>query len=49
MFILCGADIQSFGAIKDVLQDFHHFSGLEPNLRKSAYFFAGVSLDCKQI
>lgn len=49
MFVLCGAEVQSFELIKAVLKDFFHFSGLQPNLGKSACFFAAVSSDRKQV
>ncbi|GFZ19335.1 hypothetical protein Acr_28g0000400 [Actinidia rufa] len=43
LFVLCGADSQSLFVIKEALDDFFYFSGLKPNLRKSAIFFSGVN------
>lgn len=34
--ILCGADYGSFSTIKDALEQLYSFSGLQPNLAKSA-------------
>lgn len=48
MFIVCGANPQTFATITSVLEDFHSFSGLHPNLNKSACFFAGVDANLKQ-
>lgn len=45
LFILCGADANSFQLVKDVLNDFHKFAGLQPNLQKSSIVFAGVDND----
>lgn len=42
MFILCGANANTFQSIHEHLQDFYSLSGLQPNLNKSACFFAGV-------
>lgn len=47
LFILCGADTNSFQLIKDVLYDFHNFAGLQPNLQKSSIVFAGVNQQVK--
>ncbi|KAH7840791.1 hypothetical protein Vadar_021656 [Vaccinium darrowii] len=43
LFVLSGANPQSFETIQDTLQDFYLFSGLKPNMQKSSIFFAGVS------
>lgn len=40
--MLCGADQVSFSTIKAALDEFHSYSGLHPNLQKSAVFFPGV-------
>lgn len=47
LFILSGVDQNSFGLIHSVLQDFHSFSGLQPNISKSAIFYAGVNAQLK--
>lgn len=47
MLIFCGDEVGSFGVIKGVLKEFHFFSGLQPNLGKSACFFAGVDQERK--
>lgn len=47
LFILYGADVQSFQLVHDLLSDFHLYYGLQPNLMKSTVFFAGVSADLK--
>lgn len=47
LFVLCGADTNSFQLIKDVLYDFHNFAGLTPNLQKSSIVFAGVNQQVK--
>lgn len=47
LFLLCGADVASFSIIHDLLRDFYSWSGLQPNLGKSAVYFAGVSAELK--
>ncbi|KAH7845047.1 hypothetical protein Vadar_034581 [Vaccinium darrowii] len=47
LFILCGADQGSFSTVKSALDDFHSFSGLSPNLQKSAVYYSGVSSELK--
>lgn len=42
LFILSSAHSDSLQIIMQTLKDFHGFSGLQPNLLKSAIFFAGV-------
>ncbi|KAI8554308.1 hypothetical protein RHMOL_Rhmol05G0088600 [Rhododendron molle] len=48
MFIMCGAITDTFDTVAGLLEDFHVFSGQQPNLSESACFFAGVSDDLKQ-
>ncbi|KAH7867077.1 hypothetical protein Vadar_028607 [Vaccinium darrowii] len=42
LFIVCGADASSLTIVKSALEEFHAYSGLQPNLNKSAIFLAGV-------
>lgn len=42
LFILSGVDQGSFGLIREMLHDFHSYSGLKPNIHKSAIFYGGV-------
>lgn len=49
MFILCGAEVQTFNLVTNVLSEFHKFSGLQTNLQKSAVFFAAVPDDRREI
>ncbi|XP_058215475.1 uncharacterized protein LOC131326638 [Rhododendron vialii] len=49
LFILSGADSQSFQLVSDLLLDFYSVSGLKPNLQKSSVFLAGVNDVTKQI
>lgn len=49
MFVMCGADSHTFCTIAELLRDFHLFSGLQPNLQKSACFFSGVCVESKQV
>ncbi|XP_058202871.1 uncharacterized protein LOC131317329 [Rhododendron vialii] len=42
MFILCRANDHTFQSIHRHLQEFFSLSGLQPNLNKSACFFAGI-------
>lgn len=42
LFVLYGAEQNTFQLIADALDDFYHFSGLQPNMGKSSIFFAGV-------
>lgn len=48
LFVLSGAEASSFQLIADVLSDFYHFFGLQPNLQKSSIFFAGVDETLKE-
>lgn len=43
LFVLSGADPQSFRTIQEALQDFLLFSGLKPNLQKSSIYLARVT------
>lgn len=47
LFVLCGADANSFQLVKEVLNDFHKFAGLQPNLQKSSIVFAVVDQHTK--
>lgn len=47
LFILYGAEPNSFQLVKDVLNDFHRFVGLQPNLQKSSIVYAGVNSQTK--
>lgn len=47
LFILHGADIQSFQYVDRLLDDFQENSGLIANLLKSSVMFAGVSTENK--
>lgn len=38
----------SFLTVKQLFDEFFHFSGLKPDLNKSLYFFAGVSDEALQ-
>lgn len=49
MIILCGANVNTFQSIHEHLQDFYSLSGLQPNLNKSACFFAGVEENQKSV
>ncbi|KAG5542725.1 hypothetical protein RHGRI_015741 [Rhododendron griersonianum] len=49
LFVLCGADQGSLTIVKDALDEFHSFSGLSPNLQKSAIFYSGVSNDLQEV
>lgn len=48
LFVLCGAD-QGSSTVKSALDDFYSFSGLSPNLQKSAAYYSGVSSNLKVI
>lgn len=48
-FVTCDVDAQTFTVIAEMLRDFHYYSRLQPNLQKSACFFAGISEDDKLI
>lgn len=43
LFIICGATQDNFAVVRDIFDDFFHFSGMRPNLQKSSIFFSGVS------
>lgn len=48
LFILSGADTNSFQVVKDVFYEFNKVSGLQPNLQKSSMVYAGVSQQDKE-
>lgn len=47
LFILSSVDQVSFELINGVLTDFHFYSGLQPNIHKSAVFFGGTDMHLK--
>lgn len=49
MFILFGANVNTFQSIHEHLQDFYSLSRLQPNLNKSACFCAGVEENQKSV
>lgn len=49
MFVACGADQESLSIVKEALDDFYHYSVLQPNLRKSSLFFSGVAAELQYV
>lgn len=48
LFIICEPNVPSFTIINDLLNEFHSFSGLKPNMAKSLIFYAGVDIQLKE-
>lgn len=41
-------DVPSFTLINDLLNEFHSYSGIRPDMAKSSIFYAGVNLQLKE-
>lgn len=48
LFVLCGANQVTCTTVKTALDDYYSFSGLRPNLQKSAVFYSGAGSDLKE-
>lgn len=47
LFVFCGAHEDSLRIVMNTLKEFHGFYGLQPNMMKSASYFANVSVALK--